>query len=78
MSGDFFTELEAELGSLTRAGTHLEGAAAHRRRRISMMIKRAAVTIGLAVALAASLSSEFPDTAGGHVSTAHAWVAQSW
>ena len=78
MSEDFFTQLEAELGSLTHAGMHLDETEAHRRRRRTMLLRRAAVTVCLAVALAASLSSEFPATAGGHESAAHIWAVQSW
>lgn len=78
MSSDFFTKLEAELGSLTHAGMHLDEAAAHRRRRLTMLIRRAVVTVGLAIALAASLSSEFPATASGHDSAAPAWVVPGW
>ena len=78
MSGDFFAKLEADLGSLTHAGMHLDQTAAHRRRRLTMLIRRAVVTVTLAVALAASLSSEFPDTANGQVSAAHVWAAQGF
>lgn len=64
---DFFTQLEAELGTLTRNGTHLGGAAARGRRRLIVLIKRSAMIVALAVALAASFDSEFPATAGGYV-----------
>jgi hypothetical protein len=73
MNGDFFTQLEAELGSLTQSGMHLD-ASGHGRRRMIMMIKRAAVTIALAAGLAASLDSEFPATANGAAAAAHVWV----
>jgi hypothetical protein len=63
---DFFTQLEAELGTLTHNGTHLGGAGARGRRRLIVLIKRIAVIVALAVALAASLDSEFPATAGGY------------
>ena len=78
MNGDFFSKLEAELGSLTHAGMHLDETAGHRRRRLMMLIRRAAVTVVLAIALAASLSSEFPATASGHDAAAHIWAVQSW
>ncbi len=76
MTPDFFTQLEAELATLTHAGMHLDGAAGHRRRRITVLIRRAAVTVCLALTLAASLSSEFPATA--HASAPPAWAVQSW
>jgi hypothetical protein len=63
---DFFTQLEAELGALTHNGTHLGGAGARGRRRLIILIKRSAVIVALAVALAASLDSEFPATAHGY------------
>jgi hypothetical protein len=78
MNADFFTQLEAELANLTHAGTHLDGTANQRRRRITVLIRRAVVTVCLAVALAASLSSEFPATASGHDSAPTAWAVQSW
>ena len=73
MNKDFFTQLEAELGSLTQSGTHLD-AAAHGRRRAIIYIRRAAVTLALAVGLAASLDSEFPATASGQGVAAQIWV----
>ncbi len=72
MTGDFFTKLEAELGSLTHAGMHLD--TGHGRRRVTMLIRRAAVIVALAVGLAASLDSEFPATASGQAPAAHMWV----
>jgi hypothetical protein len=75
MSGDFFKELEAELGSLTQSGMHLD-VATQGRRRLLMLARRAVVIIALAVALAASLDSEFPATASGHAPTTHAWAVQ--
>lgn len=73
MNGDFFTQLEAELGSLTQSGVHLD-ATAHGRRRVIILIRRAAVTIAVAVGLAASFDSEFPATASGAGAAAHVWV----
>jgi len=70
MTRDFFTQLEAELGSRTHAGMHLDGGHGHRRAVI--LGRRAGVVIALAVALAASLDSEFPATA--QAPAAHVWV----
>ena len=70
MTRDFFTQLEAELGSLTHAGMHLDGG--HGPRRVVMLARRAAVVVALSVALAASLVSEFPATA--KAPAAHGWV----
>jgi hypothetical protein len=78
MSRDFFTQLETQLGNLTHAGMHLDETAGQRRRRLIMLLRRAAVTVGLTIALAASLSSEFPATANGQPSAAHVWAVQSW
>lgn len=77
MTGDFFTRLEAELGSITQGGMHLDGKGGQGRRRLAMLIRRAPVTIVLAMALAASLDSEFPATASGHAPAAQAWVVGS-
>ena len=63
---DFFTQLEAELGTLTRDGMHLGNAGARGRRRLTVLIRRVVVIITLALALAASLDSEFPATARGY------------
>ena len=70
MTRDFFSQLEAELGSLTHAGMHLD--AGQRHRRMVVLGRRAVVVIALAVALAASLASEFPATA--QAPAAHALV----
>jgi hypothetical protein len=78
MNGDFFSQLEAELGSLTHAGMHLDQTGGQTRRRLMMLIRRAIATVVLATALAASLSSEFPATANGHDVTARMWAVQSW
>jgi hypothetical protein len=63
---DYFTQLEAELGTLTRDGMHLGRAGGRGRRRVTLLIRRTAVIVALAVALAASLDSEFPATARGN------------
>jgi hypothetical protein len=73
LTRDFFTKLEAELGSLTQSGVHLD-AAAHGRRRVIIFIRRVAVTIALAVGLAASFDSEVPATASGASGAAHVWI----
>lgn len=65
MSANFFTQLEAELGGLTRDGVHL-GDGTRRRRRVTLAIRRGLAITALAVALAASLDSEFPAVASGH------------
>ena len=65
MNDDFFTQLEAELGTLTRNGVHLVEAGARERRRLIALIRRSLVIIALAVALGASFDSEFPATARG-------------
>jgi len=78
MSSDFFTQLESDLGSLTHAGMHLDQSTAQRRRRFTVLIRRVAITVGLAIALGVSLSSEFPATASGHAPTMHTWAVQGW
>jgi hypothetical protein len=65
VSGDFFDRLEAELGSLARQGTHLDGVAGRDRRRVVALIRRSAVMVILVVVLAASLVTEFPAAASG-------------
>jgi hypothetical protein len=65
VSDDFFDRLEAELGAVARRGEHLDGVAGRHRRRIAMLIRRSAVIVALAVALAASLVAEFPASASG-------------
>ena len=74
MNVDFFTQLEAELGGLTREGVHLDNSGAHGRRRLALLIRRGVVIVTLAIALAASLDSEFPATANGQTSTPLALV----
>ena len=65
MSGDFFDRLDAELAELAHQGAHLTaGQRAHR--RWSRLVRRGVVSALVAVALAASLVSEFPATASGH------------
>lgn len=70
MSGDFFDRLEAELGGLARQGRHLHGVAGRNRRRVMALVRRGAVIAVLAVALAASLVSEFPASASGRAMAA--------
>jgi hypothetical protein len=65
MNADFFTRLEIELCGLTREGLHLGDASARRRRRLAALARRGIVIVTLALALAASLDSEFPATASG-------------
>ncbi len=77
MNSDFFTQLELELGGLTRDGTHLTDTSARARRRLLILVRRGAVIITLALALAASLDSEFPATARGLTPAAVAAVTQS-
>ena len=66
MTGDFFNQLEVELSSFTREGAHLADGAARSRRRAIILLRRSLATIGLAIAMAASLDSEFPATAKGN------------
>lgn len=67
MTDNFFDRLEAELGELTRRGTHLETVPGRRRRRLVALVRRSAVVVVLAVVfLAASLAGESPTSAGGH------------
>jgi hypothetical protein len=72
MSDDFFDRLEAELGGLARQGTHLDGTAGRDRRRVVALIRRGALMVVLAAALAGSLISEFPASANGHSMVASA------
>jgi hypothetical protein len=62
---DFFTRLEIELGTLTRDGMHLGDPTARGRRRMMTLLRRSVVIVTLAIALAATLDSEFPATARG-------------
>jgi hypothetical protein len=66
MSGNFFDKLELDLAALTREGTHLERSARNQRLRVVALIRRSAMIVILAVALAASVASEFPAVANGH------------
>ena len=77
MKTDFFTRLELELGSLTHHGMHLGDEAGRGRRRVTTLLRRGAVIVALALALAASLDSEFPATANGYAPVALAAVTQS-
>ena len=69
MSGDFFDRLDAQLAELTRQGAHLT-ADQRAHRRWSRLARRGVVSGLVAVALAASLVSEFPATASGHPAVA--------
>ena len=69
MKADFFTQLEVELSQLNRAGAHLGGRFTRRRRRLVLAARRGAAIFTLAIALAASLDSEFPATARGTART---------
>jgi hypothetical protein len=75
MNSDFFTQLETELGGLTRNGMHLTDPAARGRRRMLTLLRRGAAVVMLAIALAASLDSEFPATARGYAPAAVAAMA---
>jgi hypothetical protein len=77
MNGDFFSQLEVELGGLTREGVHLHDAGARGRRRLLMLARRGAAIVALAIALAASLDGEFPATAHGYAPAALAVAAPS-
>ncbi|MGH2861209.1 MAG: hypothetical protein ACRDLT_06830 [Solirubrobacteraceae bacterium] len=76
MNSDFFTQLEVELGSLTRDGVHLLDASSRaRHHHLFTVVRHGAVIVALAIALAASLVSEFPATASGHTPAALAAAA---
>jgi hypothetical protein len=75
MSGDFFDRLDADLAELTRHGAHLT-LAERARRRWGRVARRGAVGALVAVALAASLASEFPGTASGRDRVAQAVQAE--
>jgi hypothetical protein len=77
MSGDFFTQLEAELGGITRHGMHLADGSARGRRRLIALLRRGLVVVALAIALAASFDSEFPATASGRGQLAPAALTQT-
>ena len=64
MNDDFFDRLEAELGGIARQGMHLEGLTGAGRRRAVAIVRRGAVVVVLAFALAASLVSEFASAHG--------------
>jgi hypothetical protein len=63
---DFFSKLEAELEGLTRDGMHLGETSARGRHRLIVLLRRGAVIVALAIALAASFDSEFPASAHGY------------
>jgi hypothetical protein len=68
MTADFFDRLEADLGSLTRQGAHVDRVPRRIRRRLATLIRRSAVIVVLAAAfLAASLAGGSPTSAGGHI-----------
>ena len=69
MTGDFFRRLELELSSFTREGAHLGDTASGRRRAVTLL-RRGLTIVALAIALAASLDSEFPATANGYTQLA--------
>lgn len=74
MHPDFFDQLDEDLAGLTRAGAHLT-AGGLRCRRTGRLVRRG---VGLAlaiVALAASLVSEFPASASGHLLVAQSLTA---
>jgi hypothetical protein len=75
VNGDFFDRLEAELAGLTRQGTHLDGRAGRNRRRLVAFIRRSTMIVVLTIALAASLVTEFPASAGGCALVAQVSVA---
>jgi len=77
MNSDFFTQLEAELGGITRHGMHLADGSARGRRRVIVLLRRGLAVVALAIALAASFDSEFPATASGQSQLAAAAVTQS-
>ena len=73
MTEDFFDRLEAELGGLTRQGSHLDSAPRKIRRRLATLFRRSATIVALAVVfMAASLAGESLTSAGGHTSIAQA------
>lgn len=76
MNVDFFTQLEAELRSMTHEGMHLDDAPAQQRRRLAVLARRAIAIVALALALAASLDSEFPATASGYAPAARVATLQ--
>lgn len=74
MGSDFFDRLDADLAALTRAGAHV--AAGDRRRGQPGHLLRRGLVLTLAVlALTASLVSEFPASASGHVRVAPSQTA---
>lgn len=74
MRRDFFEQLDAELAELTWAGAHLD-ADGRARRQASRLVRRGAALALAIVALAASLVSEFPASASGHVQVAQRLAA---
>jgi len=77
VTGDFFERLEAELGSLTRQGRHLEQAPGGVRRGLATLGRRGAVIVVLAALfLAVSLAGESTTSAGGNMPLAHVPVVR--
>jgi len=75
MRPDFFDRLDVELAALAREGAHLT-AGDHPPQRALRLVRRAAVFVLLAIALAASLVSEFPASASGHIQVTRALSAE--
>jgi hypothetical protein len=75
MSCDFFDRLDEELAELTRQGAHLT-VDDRMHRRAGRLVRRGVVFALVAVALAASLVSEFPASASGHAQVARALTAE--
>jgi hypothetical protein len=74
MHPDFFDQLDADLAGLTRAGAHLT-ASGLTAGRTGRLMRRGVVLALAIVALAASLVSEFPASASGHVQVAQSLTA---
>ena len=74
MHPDFFEQLDAELAGLTRAGAHLT-AGGRTYGSTGRLVRRAVVLGAAVVALAASLVSEFPASASGHVQVVQSLTA---
>jgi hypothetical protein len=75
MSSDFFDRLDTELAELTRQGAHRTGGD-RTGRRAGQLVRRGLASALVAVALAATLVSEFPASASGHAQVVRALTAQ--
>jgi hypothetical protein len=75
MSPDFFDRLDAELAELTRQGAH-RTVRDRAGRRAGRLVRRGLAFALVAVALAATLVSEFPASASGHAQVARALTSQ--